>query len=444
MAAPVQRIQPVKLPTSITAITPDNRYWRSYKSPLVFNSFSSITHINFSPVNPHDIIISSAARVQIFSSKTRTVAKTISRFKDTVYSGNIRSDGRILVAGDKTGLVQIFDVGSRAILRTFDQHKQPVQTTKFSPASATTVLSTSDDTTVRLWDISSQDATSTFLGHEDYVRSGAFLPGSSGMVISGSYDGTVKLWDPRIPTTETGGGCVMTFTHAHAVESVLPMAGGTTILSSAGNTINILDIVAAKALKQMSNHQKTVTSLAAASGGRVLSGGLDGHVKIYETREWKVVHGIKYPQPILSLGVSPDDKHLVVGMANGLLSMRTRASGQTKKDTLTQIGMLADLGIDTVIAQEKKEKSQNHRRMIRGMDYKGGAEDIVLKDVVKPKKPSKWEQMVRQGKYSNALDEVLNGVSIKNLLSPSRSHIPYSPVLTHINQYTPISNQKII
>ncbi|EGX50713.1 hypothetical protein AOL_s00075g139 [Orbilia oligospora ATCC 24927] len=407
MAAPVEHIQPVKLAALPAALTPDNRYWRTYKSPLLINSYSAINHINFSPISPHDIITSSATRVQIFSSKTRAVTKTIARFKDTVYSANIRHDGKILVAGDATGLIQIFDVGSRAILRSFEQHKQPVQTTKFSPTSMTTLMSTSDDTTVRLWDIPSQEPTHVFMGHTDYVRSGAFLPGSSGTVISGSYDGTVKLWDPRISTSSASGGCVMTFTHAHAVESVVPMIGGTTILSSAGNTVNVLDIVAAKALKQLGNHQKTVTAVATASGNRVLSGGLDGHVKVYETREWKVVHGFKYPEPVLCLGVSPDDKHLVVGMSNGLLSIKTRASGAQKLDVLSQIGQLADLGIEEVIKREKKQKSKNYQRKIRGMDYKGGAEDIAVMDKDTKKKLQKWERSFRNANYAEALDEVL-------------------------------------
>ncbi|KAK6329759.1 hypothetical protein TWF696_003623 [Orbilia brochopaga] len=407
MAAPAQHIQPVKLAALPAALTPDNRYWRTYKSPLLINSYAAITHTTFAPSAPHDLVVSSATRVQIFSSKTRAVSKTIARFKDTVYSANIRADGKILVAGDATGLIQIFDVSSRVILRSFDHHKQPVQATLFSPTSMTTLMSASDDTTVRLWDIPSHEPTHIFSGHADYVRTGAFLPGASGTIISGSYDGTVKLWDPRISTASSSGGCVMTFTHAHAVESVVPMAGGTTILSAAGSTLNVLDVVAAKALRQLSNHQKTVTGIATAGANRVLSAGLDGHVKVYETREWKVVHGFKYPEPVLCLGVSPDDKHLVVGMANGLLSIKTRASGAQKMDMLSEIGRLAELGIDEAIRREKKTRSKNYQRKIRGMDYKGGAEDIVLMDKDRKRKLKKWEKAFMRSNYGEALDEVL-------------------------------------
>lgn len=35
-----------------------------------------------------------------------------------------RKDGKLLVAGGDEGLVQVFDVGSRAVLRTMKGHNQ--------------------------------------------------------------------------------------------------------------------------------------------------------------------------------------------------------------------------------------------------------------------------------------------------------------------------------
>lgn len=116
----------------------------------------------------------------------------------------------------------------------------------------------------------------------------------------------------------------MIFKHVAAVESVLPMPSGTTILASADNQIAVLDVVAARPLHMIKNHQKTVTSLALASNGsRLVSGGLDGHMKVFETTGWNVVAGSKYPSPVLSLaiitsGPAREDKHIAVGMASGL------------------------------------------------------------------------------------------------------------------------------
>jgi U3 small nucleolar RNA-associated protein 15 len=117
-------------------------------------------------------------------------------------------------------------------------------------------MSASDDQTVRLWDLPSQESVTTFIGHQDYVRSGAFMPGqASNLVVSGSYDQSVRLWDPRSP-----GRSVMIFKHAAAVETVLPLPSGTTILAAADNQISVLDLVAGKPLQLLKNHQKAVTS----------------------------------------------------------------------------------------------------------------------------------------------------------------------------------------
>ena len=58
----------------------------------------------------------------MYSMRTDKVVKTVSRFRDVARSGNIRADGRLMVAGDDSGLVQVFDVNSRAILRTLKGH----------------------------------------------------------------------------------------------------------------------------------------------------------------------------------------------------------------------------------------------------------------------------------------------------------------------------------
>ena len=102
--------------------------------------------------------------------------------------------------GMETGTIQVFDVNSRAILKTWKEQKQPVHTVKWSPKDITALMSCGDDRTVRLWDLPSEASIHTFRGHQDYVRTGAFLPGqTSSLMVSGSYDQTVRLWDPRTP-----------------------------------------------------------------------------------------------------------------------------------------------------------------------------------------------------------------------------------------------------
>jgi len=86
----------------------DSRYWRQYKHPVFIKEYAPVTSIHFSPSKPHRYAVTAATRIQIYAPRTQKVTKTISRFKDVARSGNIRPDGKLVIAGDDTGLVQVF------------------------------------------------------------------------------------------------------------------------------------------------------------------------------------------------------------------------------------------------------------------------------------------------------------------------------------------------
>lgn len=390
MSTDLPRIANAQFPSLPSSISTESRYWRKYKSPIIIKEYASVSHINFCPVSPHDFAVSASTRVQIYSARSRAVAKTISRFSDITFGAEFRKDGKLIVSGDATGLVQVFDASSRSILRSIDLHKLPVQVTKFSPHDLTTLLTASDDKTIRVWDMPTQKPVNTFKGNDDYVRTAEFMPSSPSLVISGGYDGTVRLWDARV---RENGGEVQRLEHDANVERVLPISGST-IVSAGGSDVRVWDLASgsSRPLRVLQNHAKGVTCLSKnAQSSRLLSGGLDGHLKIYDTTEWKVIHGVKYPNAILSCGVSPDDKHLVVGMSNGLLSVRTRSAA-------------------TITIPEKTGRmaSSTVQRFLRGKEYQPTTEDFVVNDQTTLKKLKNWDKAIRRYAYSDALDMVLS------------------------------------
>lgn len=303
MAAPAPRLIPNKFPAGIVPITPEQKYWQGFKSQITVKEIASVSHIHFCDKDPYDFAVTSSTRVQIYSSQTRTVKKTISRFKDIAFSGELRADGKLLIASDNTGIIQIFDTASRSILRSLYSHKLPVHITKFSPHCLTTFLSASDDKTIRIWDLPTSVETCILQGNNDYIRAADFLP-ISHVILSGGYDGTVRLWDIRMPGHENE---IKNMNHGESVDAVSFLKDGSVILSAGGPIIKIWDMIAGKnrPLKVIRNHQKSVVCLSKnKEGSRILSAGLDAHLKIYDVKDWKVVHSIKYPAPILSLALS--------------------------------------------------------------------------------------------------------------------------------------------
>jgi len=90
------------------------------------------------------------------------------------------------------------------------------------------------------------------------------------------------------------------------IEQVVMFPSGTVVLSTAGPILRIWDIIAGgRCTRALSNHQKTVTAMAFNSNaGRLLTGGLDHMVKVYDTSTYNVVHTMRYPAPILCLAIS--------------------------------------------------------------------------------------------------------------------------------------------
>ena len=403
MSNDLPRLGAAQFSTRASAPTGEARFWRRYRNQLLVNEYAAIGHIHICPAAPHDFAVTSSTRVQVYSSRTRSIARTVSRFTDVVHSAAFRGDGRLLAAGDATGLVQVFDASSRSILKSIDVHKLPTHCVQFSPHSQTTLLTASDDKTIRIWDLGSDVAKNTFKGHEDYVRSAACLPNSPHLYVSGAYDGTVRMWDARV---KERGGEVARLRHESNVECVLPLSNGTTMASGGGLQTRIWDLVSMseQPLRTLQNHARGVSTLSLnGAGTRLISGGLDGHLKIYDTTEWKVVHGVRYPTAITSAAVSPDDKHLVVGMSNGVLSIRTRS----KRDTL-----------HTPSNDPRRAKSKTVQRFLRGAEYNPRLDpDPVLRSATtvavddNPRTSNKalkpWDRALRRYAYSDALDLIL-------------------------------------
>ncbi|KAH9813390.1 WD40-repeat-containing domain protein [Melampsora americana] len=434
----------------------ESRYWRDFKNPVFVKSYAPISHITFSIKSPHRFCISSGTKIQIYSPKTLRVVKTISRFQLPVRFSDIKSDGKLVISSDDSGLVQVFDLNSRAILRSFQDHKQPVHVARFSPSSSS-ILTCSDDSTVRLFDLATSKTLRTFIGHSDYVRAGSFM--APNLVLSGGYDGKLNLWDDRI---NENNGLVWTLDHEEPIENILIHPSGTLGVSAGGPVARVWDLLGGSGNKQnlvsLSNHQKTITSLSWAIGPcdgdddlrnptrRLLSGGLDGLVKVYDlsTGSYKVRHTIRYSSPILSMGVSPDDGTLVVGCTDGSLSIRKRQQKKVEaqrlkaaKDTQPSIGMSLSgaVGSETVWDQQDthlmeemaragldSSNEENPREALEGADPGQHVVQTTVPvpetTVTKRKRKQKlqvWDRMLKSFRYGDALDSVLTPATPPNI-----------------------------
>ncbi|PWN41854.1 WD40 repeat-like protein [Ceraceosorus guamensis] len=388
-------------------------------------------------------LVTAGSRVQIYASSGK-LQRTVGRFSDVARGATWRADGRLFVAGDDSGTVQVFDANSRSILRTLKGHKHPVHVSKFSSDSGT-ILTGSDDRTLKLWDVATQSCTRTLRGHSDYVRTAVVSPDNPALVLSGGYDGSIRLWDTRLgrrrpPTTdgdtmdsdlhgdasEGSDACVMTMKHGAPVESTLiyPTGGGGIALSAGGPSLRVWDLMmGGRCLRAVSNHSKTITSLALSTGSdadfrsslqdtdtahelgassgspqslRLLSAGLDGLVKVYDpARDYAVTHTMRYPSPLLSLAVSADDTVFATGAADGTLCVRSR---------------ILKKGEAMARTAHHQQAAQGTHKVFMDALSSAGAQTASAMDVaatVRTKKLKVYDDMLKQFRYADALDAAL-------------------------------------
>lgn len=398
MSSDRQRIVTSRAAALPQQTTPEQRYWRQYSSAQLVKEHNSVTHIAFNPQSPHDFAVTASTRVQIFSSRTRQVVKTFSRFKDVVYSASFRSDGKLLVAGDATGLVSVYDsYNPRTILLSINASTHPTYVTKFHTQDNKSLVTASDDRITRVWDISHAYEPQLELGGaSDYVRSVCFVPSAPHLIATGSYDGLVRLYDTRQESKTP----VFSLNHEQPVENIISVSP-TQLVSCGDSNFKVWDLTSNKKLYERGNFSKTVTCMDYVENfdspmqSALIASSLDGHVKVFDPLDnYKVKFGWKFSSAILSCAVSPSDaqgnKHLVVGMSSGLLAIRTKKKEKTNKSQN---------------AMAKQAKSNNFQRMMRGSEYEGDQEHIIHNDKMRQqRRVRQFERYINQFKWSEALD----------------------------------------
>lgn len=388
---------------------------------MLVKEFGTIDYVDFSPMEPYYFAVTCSVRVQIYNPITKLVVKNLSRFQESAYGGTFRNDGRLLVAGDEEGLVKLFDVSSKNILRLFKGHKGPVHRAAFTQDSIH-ICSFSDDKVVKVWDLSTEKVVNDIQGHTDYVRAGCTSPVSPHLLISAGYDHTCRMHDTRTPS-----GSVMEVNHESPVESVLYLPSGGIFVSAGGTEIKVWDAMSGgKLLTRIAQHHKTVTCLKLASNGkRLLSGSLDHSIKFYDVTNYECVHSINYPNSVLSLGISADDETLVAGMVDGLVSIRRM--GSEKEDVVEEVQGTKEWvkdHVDEVVPEHKRTHQEQVDRYLRHFEY-SKALDCTLVPFVVNRNPQLTISVLQELIRRKGLARTLSG----------RSHNSLAKLLRFFNRY---------
>lgn len=110
-------------------------------------------------------------------------------------------DDRLLASASWDGVIKVWSMPERRLLRTLTGHSDEVYSVAFSPDGAR-LVSCSLDRTIKLWDTTYWDEVFTLRGHRAGVVKVVFSPNGR-HIASGSIDFTARLWTAPIPASTT-------------------------------------------------------------------------------------------------------------------------------------------------------------------------------------------------------------------------------------------------
>jgi WD40 repeat protein len=252
--------------------------------------------------------------VRVWEVGTKLVLKNELKSKHgAVNAVTFSASGNTLAAAYSDGTARTWGFGTKLTERsTLEGHKAAATAIAFAP-DGKQVATGASDWTVRLWPgvagVKPRDKTVT-KGHLSHVYTVAFHPDGAGLA-SGSYDASVRLWDlagaegkeHTAKLKEEGA----IYTMAFAPDGKTLVAGG------AAAMFRTCDFDSGKFLFGFPGHQGSIARLAwSPDGKRVASCSNDKTLRVWDGHAGKGVGAVTtFEAGVNCVAFAPDSKHLV-------------------------------------------------------------------------------------------------------------------------------------
>jgi WD40 repeat protein/DNA-binding SARP family transcriptional activator len=259
------------------------------------------------------------------------------------YGQDFSPDGSLLVRTCQTEeghIVQLWDVASGQLLRTFKGHTQYVTTAFFSP-SGHQLLTASFDNTVRIWDVATGEEISRLAGHTGWVNYAIYSTDGS-KIASAGYDGQVIVWDtatqvPLFKLPTRGGAWGVTFSPDSSRLALTTESGAIQFWDSSIPGPGELGIF------QVARDSGSVSP----DGSRILEALYDGTVRLRDAQTFNVLatlQTISDPQGYLFSGISQNNQLLGVARS-GSVGIWDVSSGRPIYNRSARDGWTQDMDI---------------------------------------------------------------------------------------------------
>jgi WD40 repeat protein/serine/threonine protein kinase len=244
--------------------------------------------------------------------------------QSVVNSVRFNHNGTRIISGGTDNLVKIWDAMSGRLLRTVEEHNDPVNCVCFT-RDGKRVVSGSNDNTIRIFDAESGEQKHILKGHTGLVTCVCLTPDDT-RVISGSKDQTIRIWD-----AQSGEEKQILRGHASDVRSVCVNGDGSRAFSSDSHGfIRIWNLHTGKEIRSFKTHFGPIPSLLFHQRDQSIILCAEQVVRVWDTQTEQEKGTFKWPDISLScVGIS-DDGSRIATCGKDLRIWNLRVSPETK------------------------------------------------------------------------------------------------------------------
>jgi WD40 repeat protein len=320
----------------------------------------SVFALAFSPDGRH-LAAGTNARpdyIKVYNAGTGELEKALSGHRDAVLSLVYSADGKELLSGSYDNTARIWDATTGAELRLLRGHEWWVCSATFSPDESR-IVTACQDGSVMVWDdrdrktdrrLRNLSPVLTFLGHSGPVYAASFSPDGN-QIASAGYDGRILLWKPvadaKTPGVKNTYDAALEG-HTAPIDALQFSADGETLVTAShDNTVRLWDVKNGKLHETLRGHSGRVRTVAMIPypsqrvqkdtppvKSRLISGGHDGHVKIWDLQGYReeLVLGADivraHDESVLGVSFSPDGHKILSASRDRTARLWDRTSGK--------------------------------------------------------------------------------------------------------------------
>ena len=240
---------------------------------------------------------------------------------------------RIVSAAGNVAILWDGKTGAR--LLTLSGHTENIKDASYSP-DGTRLVTTSADQTARLWDGKTGQLVAVLEGHTGTVYSASFTLAGGKAIMTISADGTARLWD-----SQSGRSLFPPIGHPR-YSQVLAISGDGTrmVIRSESGSLELWDRILGSIRGSLSAKDTTlltegenpgeVTVAFSPNGRRLITGGSDGMVRIWDGRTGQPLVALKgHRSRVLSIAWTPDSSSFATGGSDGITRLWRSGIGRS-------------------------------------------------------------------------------------------------------------------